>query len=105
MKLSDFTKDMPSGRLVRRWNEMNSEERIIQLLHETLDVSDLLLAYPSLNAKQQAEQAIQFISKILENDDENFWDKLSEPSEIELHDCAELDLESKFLDRILSFLY
>jgi len=66
--LSDFTKDMPSGRLVRRWNEMNSEERIIQLLHETLDVSDLLLAYPSLNSKQQAEQAIQFISKILEKE-------------------------------------
>ncbi len=66
--LSDFTKDMPSGRLVRRWNEMNSEERIIQLLHETLDVSDLLLAYPSLNAKQQAEQAIQFISKTLEKE-------------------------------------
>ena len=44
--LSEYLGDTPLGSLADRWLDLSQSDRIVQMLEETLDHSDLLIAYP-----------------------------------------------------------
>jgi len=53
------------GVLAERWQQHARRGRILEMLEETLDHSDLLLTYPRLSDRQEAEQFISLINSIL----------------------------------------
>ena len=68
-KLALFLKEVPAGRMVERWIRLTDSGRVLDVLNETLDSSDLLIAYPDEISKQDAEQAIDVIAEILDRED------------------------------------
>ena len=50
--------------LVCRWNHLASSFSLIELLEETIDQSDLLVAYPEDSSRRDAEQFIEIVSKL-----------------------------------------
>ncbi len=67
-KLALFLKQTPAGRMVERWIHLLNSGRVLDVLNETLDSSDLLIAYPDEISKQDAEQAIDVIAEILDRE-------------------------------------
>ena len=51
-KLVLFLKQTPAGRMVERWIHLINSGRVLDVLNETLDTSDLLIAYPDEISKQ-----------------------------------------------------
>ena len=67
-QMSVFLGDTPLGRLSRRWFELNEANNMHQILHDTLDQSDLLIAYPSDTNRQDAERAVKVILEMLQKE-------------------------------------
>ena len=68
-ELSDYLGETPLGNLVRRWMELAGSDRIIQMLEETLDYSDLLIAHSDDSDRQNAERAVTVIEEILDREE------------------------------------
>ena len=54
--------------MVERWIRLINSGRVLDVLNETLDSSDLLIAYPDETSRQDAEQAIGVIAEILDRE-------------------------------------
>lgn len=67
-KLAIFLKSVPAGKMVERWIRLINSGRVLDVLNETLDSSDLLIAYPDETSRQDAEQAIGVIAEILDRE-------------------------------------
>ncbi|RZD47023.1 MAG: hypothetical protein CXT66_07155 [Methanobacteriota archaeon] len=50
--------------LVERWCRLASQSRIIDILEETLEFSDLLTAYPDDSSRQEADQFVDVVREI-----------------------------------------
>tara|TARA_B110000240_G_scaffold29642_1_gene31420 strand:+ start:6005 stop:10879 length:4875 start_codon:yes stop_codon:yes gene_type:complete len=64
LRLKNFTVNERQKRLVQRWIELSSSGRIIDLLEETIDRSDILVAYPDIVSRQDIEQTIDIIRSL-----------------------------------------
>lgn len=51
--------------MAQRWQQHARRGRILEMLEETIDYSDLLLTYPRLTDRQEAEQFVALITSIL----------------------------------------
>ena len=67
--LSEYLGDTPLGSLADRWLDLSQSDRIVQMLEETLDHSDLLIAYPDDSDRQNAERTVTVIKEILDRED------------------------------------
>ncbi|GIT41598.1 MAG: hypothetical protein Ct9H300mP10_06080 [Methanobacteriota archaeon] len=54
----------PQRTLVERWRQLSAAGRLIDLLDETIDRSDLLTAYPDSVSRQDVEQIIEVIRSL-----------------------------------------
>ena len=61
IRLRDFTINERQKELVQRWIDLSSEGRIVDLLEETVDRSDILMAFPDIVSRQDIEQIIDII--------------------------------------------
>jgi ATP-dependent exoDNAse (exonuclease V) beta subunit len=60
-RLSSHAVSEPQRELFSRWRTLADSNRLVRLLDETLDHSDLLLAHPSPVDRQYAEQFLAFV--------------------------------------------
>ena len=70
--LSDYLGDTPLGSLASRWLDLSRSDRIVQM-EETLDHSDLLIAYPDDSDRQNAERAVTVIKETLDRERDHCW--------------------------------
>ncbi len=63
VRLAEHTVGDSQRALVQRWVELAQNGRLLHLLSETLDHSDLLLAHPTPVERQYAEQFVELISQ------------------------------------------
>jgi len=63
-KLASHCSSESQRNLVSRWNHLESSLSLIELLEETIDQSDLLVAYPDDNSRQDAEQFMEIVHKL-----------------------------------------
>ncbi|MBD51364.1 MAG: hypothetical protein CMB08_05545 [Euryarchaeota archaeon] len=64
IRLRDFTINERQKELVQRWIDLSSEGRIVDLLEETVDRSDILMAFPDIVSRQDIEQIIDIIRSL-----------------------------------------
>ena len=64
IRLSNFTVNGRQKELVQRWIDLSSSGRIIDLLEETIDRSDILISYPDIVSRQDIEQIIDIIRSL-----------------------------------------
>ena len=64
LRLKEFTINKRQGELVQRWISLSSTGRIIDLLEETIDRSDILVAYPDNVSRQDIEQIVDIVSTL-----------------------------------------
>ena len=70
--------------MVSRWVELSSQSRIVELLEETIDNSDLLVAYPDETSRQDVEHFVDLVrimSKEVGGDAITSFDQLRELSD------------------------
>jgi len=60
-RLQSHAISKPQGSLFKRWKRLADSNRLILMLEETLDYSDLLLAYPRQVDRQYAEQFLALV--------------------------------------------
>ena len=63
-RLLDHTVNDRQRSLVERWCKLSKSSRIIDLLEETLDRSDILTAYPDSVSRQDVEQFIEVVRSL-----------------------------------------
>ena len=63
-RLRDFAVNHRQSKMVSRWGRLSMMSRLVEALEETLDRSDLLMAYPDQTSRQDAEQFIQLVSTL-----------------------------------------
>lgn len=63
-RLLEHTVNERQRALVARWSELSSAGRLIDLLEETIDRSDILTAYPDLVSRQDVEQIVEVIRSL-----------------------------------------
>ncbi len=64
LRLLNFAVNERQKKLIQRWIFLSSSGRIIDLLEETVDRSDILIAYPDLVSRQDIEQIIAVIRSL-----------------------------------------
>ena len=60
-RLSEHTVNERQRALLERWSELSRSGRLIDLLEETIDRSDILTAYPDPVSRQDVEQIVEVI--------------------------------------------
>ena len=60
-RLVNFAVNNRQEELFSRWAELSSMGRVVEAMSETLDRSDLLVAYPDHNSRQDAEQFLDLV--------------------------------------------
>ena len=60
-RLRDFTVNDRQREMVSRWKRLSTMSRLPEALDETLDSSDLLVAYPDNTSRQDAEHFVQLV--------------------------------------------
>ena len=63
-RLRDFTVNDRHKEMIKRWEILSKSSRLVEALNETLDRSDLMMAYPDNTSRQDAEQFIQLVSTL-----------------------------------------
>ena len=63
-RLRDFTINQRQKELVQRWIDLSSEGRIVDLLEETVDRSDILISFPDVVSRQDIEQIIDIVRNL-----------------------------------------
>ena len=64
IRLRDFAINERQKELVQRWIDLSSAGRIVDLLEETVDRSDILMAFPDIVSRQDIEQIIDIIRNL-----------------------------------------
>ena len=61
VRLEEFSSNIRQKRMISRWNHLSSRGSYVEALEETLDRSDLLVAYPDHSSRQDSEKFIDLI--------------------------------------------
>jgi hypothetical protein len=61
VRLEDFSSNSRQKSMISRWNHLSSRGAYVEALEETLDRSDLLVAYPDHSSRQDSEKFIDLV--------------------------------------------